>query len=166
MEFTVTQREAQPYVAIPATATLEEWGRVNALFPEILAHVSQNGHQIVGPPFIRYWTIGDHERPSRVQVGVPIARGVPCMDRILSGTIPAGRYATATHTGHPDDLFEIESQLVKWMESKGLTPATHPEDGGVRWDGRFQFFPTDPREEPDPTKWKIEVAVLLTGDAG
>ncbi len=34
-------------------------------------------------------------------------------------------------------------------------------DGQWRWAGRFEFYLTDPNEEPDPNKWEIDLAWKL-----
>lgn len=44
--------------------------------------------------------------------------------------------------------------------------AQHTRNEEVVWDGRFEFYPTDPAVEPDPERWEIEVAYLLASDAG
>lgn len=157
----IVARVTQPYVAIPAQASLSEWGEVTVLVGEVLGWVAQRGLEIAGPPFFRYWTIGDHTRPFRLAVGVPLLQAVPCEGRIVSGAIPAGRYATAVHRGHPDTLMRTIRTLDEWMERNDLRPRQEHSDGATTWSGRFEFYRTDPKVEPDLERWEIELAYLL-----
>lgn len=99
-------------------------------------------------------------------MGAPIHREVSGDGRVKAGRVPAGSYATVVHVGHPDRLEESLDRLEGWIEDRGLKVAQHTRNGEVVWDGRFEFYPTDPAVEPDPERWEIEVAYLLASDNG
>lgn len=157
----ISNRRSQPYVAIPVRASLSEWGKATALVAEVLAWIAERDLGLAGPPFFRYWTLGDHVTPFRLAVGAPVQRPVPCEGRIVSGEIPAGRYATAIHRGHPDRLISTIRELDEWLERERLRPRLGSVEGETTWIGRFEFYRTDPKEEPDLENWEIEVAYLL-----
>lgn len=117
-------------------------------------------------PFFRYWT---HRRP-----GQALPTRSRCPDR-------AGSLRRRTHEGGPGSHRllryggpcrasrsnpRITGSAGGWIEDRGLKVAQHTWNGQVVWDGRFEFYPTDPSVEPDPEPWEIEVAYLLASDAG
>lgn len=157
----IVDRPAQPYAAIPVRASLSEWGKVTTLVGEVLGWISAHGLELAGPPFFRYWTIGDHARPFSLAVGAPLDRAVPCEGSVVSGQIPAGKYATAIHRGHPDRLTSTLEALDQWLTREGIRPRHEVIDGEMNWSGRFEFYRTDPATEPDLERWEIEVAYLL-----
>jgi len=157
----IVERSAQPYVAIPVHASFSEWGKATALVGEVLGWIAERGLELAGPPFFRYWVLGDDVKPFRLAVGAPVTRSVPCEGRIVSGEIPAGRYATVIHHGHPDRMTETLRVLDEWLEQENLRPRLDTTDGETTWAGRFEFYRTDPQVEPDLERWETEVAYLL-----
>jgi effector-binding domain-containing protein len=160
IEPNLEHRAEQPYVAIPVEVTLREWGRANALVPEIFEWLGRNGLELAGPPFFRYWVIGDMDTEFSLEVGVPVARPVDGDGRVIAGSIPAGTYVPYVHHGHPDKLFETQEALESWAKSNGNEWQNRVEDGAEVWRGRFLFFLTNPEVEPDLNNWETEIAFL------
>lgn len=159
---TVRERPEHPYVAIGAEANLQEWGPVTALVGEVPGPAAGPG--VGGAPVL---SLLDHRRRSASNwKWVPIHREVSGGGRVKAGRVPAGSYATVVHVGHPDRLEESLDRLEGWIEDRGLKVAQHTRNGEVVWDGRFEFYPTDPAVEPDPERWEIEVAYLLASENG
>jgi effector-binding domain-containing protein len=100
----VEVRAEQPYVAIPIKVTLKEWSRANALLGEVIEWLGQNGVALAGPPFFRYWKIGNMDDEFDLEVGIPVGSPVSGDGRVIAGSIPGGSYATLVHTEHPDRL--------------------------------------------------------------
>ena len=84
-------------------------------------------------------------------------------DHVVSGVLPAGRYATVTHVGHPSELMEVTKALLEWAAAQGLTWDVSAADGGERWGSRLEIYLTDPGEEPDMSKWQTQLAFRLAG---
>jgi effector-binding domain-containing protein len=83
---------------------------------------------------------------------------------VRSGVLPAGRYATVTHLGHPDQLIDATAALLDWAAEQGLQWDMSETDDGQRWGGcRLEVYNTDPAEEPDMNKWETELAFRLAG---
>jgi effector-binding domain-containing protein len=80
---------------------------------------------------------------------------------IRAGVLPAGRYVTVTHIGHPDELMEATRELLAWADGQGLTfdRADSPNDDA--WVSRLEIYKSDPAEEPDMSKWETELAFKL-----
>lgn len=157
-------REAQSCVYIPISVPFSGWGKANALVPEILAWMGKHGVTPAGPLFYRYAVIGDmKEEPFDLEIGFPVANGTEGDDRVLVGEIQAGIYAVSTHTGHPDGLFDTCVELLEWGEREGVQWDTRPEHGRTAWEGRYEFYHSNPDEVPDMNDWQTEVAFLTRG---
>lgn len=155
----ITERPAQPYVAIAASVTMATLGtEVPPLNGEVFAWLAAKGIAPAGPPFWRY-TMVDMEHSLEVEAGVPVASPVAGDDgRVLAGVLPAGRYVTMRHVGPPDSLAGATGELLSWASSKGLTFDTD----GTTWGCRLEIYLTDPATQPDMTKWETELSFRLT----
>jgi effector-binding domain-containing protein len=157
----VTQRAKQPYLAIRTTATMDNLGEVAPpLHPELFGWLGAHGIEPAGEPFWKYNVI-DMARSLEIEVGVPIAAVVDGDDRVLAGVLPAGRYATVEHTGHPADLINATASLLDWAANQGLKWDKTETADGEKWRSRLEIYHTDPREEPDMNKWQTQLAFRL-----
>lgn len=103
------------------------------------------------------------ERQLEIEAGVPVEQPMSGDDRVLASTLPGGRYATLTHTGHPDELVSATAALLDWGAKQGLSWDRSDESDGEHWGSRLEFYLTDPDAEPDMTKWETELAFRLDG---
>ena len=92
---------------------------------------------------------------------MPVAAAVDGDGQVVSGVLPAGRYATLTHEGHPSELAGVTTALLDWAAGEGLSWDMSPEGSGERWGARLENYLTDPRQEPDMSKWLTELAFRL-----
>ena len=152
------QRAEQPYAAIAITATLREWGSVNALVPEVYGWLAERNIPPAGALFYRHRVVGGLDEKFEVEVGVPVAGPVDGDGRVSAGAKPAGRYAVRVHHGHPDDVARTHLELVDWATGQGQPPV---RDGEV-WVGMFESYLTNPDDEPDPARWETELSYLVT----
>jgi effector-binding domain-containing protein len=113
-----------------------------------------------GAPFWKYNVI-DMAAKLEIEAGAPVAAAVVGDDRVVTGVLPAGRYATLTHVGHPSELVAATGALLDWAAAQGLTFDVTPGDDGERWACRLENYLTDPRQEPDMSKWVTELAFKL-----
>jgi effector-binding domain-containing protein len=163
-EPTVELRTEQPYVAIPIQVTLKDWAQTTVLLPEIYDWLNKKDIEPSGEPFYRYWCIGSEDAEFSLEVGVPIARMVAGDERVVASFIPGGSYAIAVHQGHPDQLEISLKQLEEWTKKEELDIDKRWEADDEIWNGRFEYYLTDPELEPDLHKWQIEIAFLLMQD--
>jgi effector-binding domain-containing protein len=115
-----------------------------------------------GAPFIRYLTT-DMSRKLDIEVGWPVASPVDGDERIVTGTIPAGRYAVMIYTGsfRGKGLYKATSVLLSWAEENQISWQKSEIDGVEWWAARFEHYLTDPVEVPDPAKWETELAFMI-----
>ena len=112
------------------------------------------------PEFFRYNVI-DMMRELEIDVGVPVAAVVDGDGRVISGMVPAGKYATLTHVGSPHELVGATKTLLDWADAQGLRWDMSPGDNGERWAGWLEIYLTDPSQEPDMSKWRTQLAFRL-----
>ena len=156
----IVTRAAQPYAAIRARVTMADLGTLGARFGEVFAWLGARGLEPAGAPFWRYNVI-DMARKLEVDVAVPVAAAVDGDGRVVSGVLPAGRYATLTHVGHPSELYVVTGSLLDWAAAQGLTWDMSPGEDGERWGATVETYLTDPEVEPDMSKWVTQLAFRL-----
>jgi effector-binding domain-containing protein len=159
----IEQRPDQPYVAISALVTMQTVGTVlPGLMPEVFGWLGKRGGTPAGAPFWKYNLI-DMERQLEVEVGVPVGEPMAGDDQVLAGVLPAGKYATLRHVGHPAGLLDATRALLDWAAQQGLSWDVTETAAGERWGARLEIYQTDPAQEPDMDKWETELAFRLAG---
>ena len=163
-EPTITERREQPYVAIMAKVTMQNLGEVvPPLNQEVFGWLAAHGGEPSGPPFWKY-NVVDMERGLEVEAGVTTTQPVPGDDRVHAGVLPAGRYATLHHVGHPMTLMDATGRLLRWADAQGLKWDVSQSAEGERWAARLELYLTDPREQPDMNAWETVLAFRLADD--
>jgi effector-binding domain-containing protein len=161
IEPTIIHRAEQPYVAVRGSVTMQTFGLIADRLGEVIGWLAGQGIDLAGAPFFRY-TLIDMQAQLEVEAGVPVAGELAREGDIFSGVLPAGRYVTVTHVGHPDELVGVTGELLAWAAEQGLSWDMTGTDAGERWGCRLEILKTDPRVEPDMTKWETELAFRLT----
>ena len=157
----IVERTAQPYVAVKTLVPMEKLGEVvPPLNGEVFGWLAAKGVAPAGPPFWKYNLI-DMQRCLEIEAGVTVAQPVDADDRVVSGTLPGGRYASLHHTGHPSALMAATASLLDWANAQGLKWDRSETPDGERWASRLELYLTDPQVEPDMNKWETELAFRL-----
>jgi len=160
----IVTRTEQPYVAIRGHVSMAEIGAFAARTGDVFAWLGARDLAPAGPPFLKYNVI-DMSHKLEIETGVPVAalvdRGDGADGEVISGVLPAGRYATLTHIGHPSELMGATKALLDWAAGQGLTWDMSPGAAGDRWGSRLEIYLTDPRQEPDMSKWVTQLAFRL-----
>ena len=156
----IVTRSEQPYVAVRARVSMAELGGLGERLGEVFGWLGARGLVPAGAPFFKYNVI-DMMRELEVEAGVPVTAAVDGDDHVAAGVLPAGRYATVTHVGHPSELMEVTRALLDWAAGQGLRWDVSQADGGERWGGRLEIYLTDPGQEPDMSKWETQLAFRL-----
>lgn len=156
----ITERAAQPYVAIRTAVTMQQLPGLTDRIGEVSGWLAQRGIAPAGPPFLRYNVI-DMERLLDVEAGFPVTAAVEGDGRVIAGVLPAGRYATAIHAGHFDGLIGAVRSLLQWADAQGLEWDMSSASDGEHWGCRLEIYLTDPGEQPDPAEWRTQLAFRL-----
>ncbi len=145
-EFGTRQLDAQHYLGIRMTTTIDEIGGVmGPLFGELYGFIQQSGQAPAGMPFTVYHSMDGTNL--EIECGMPVASSMAGTDRIQAGELPSGTMATVTHVGPYDSLPHTWAALMEWIVSKGLLGA------GAPW----EVYVTDPGSEPDQSKWRTDI---------
>ena len=160
VEPVIAQRTAQPYVAIRRLVTMQTIPEIADRIPDVFGWLGARGVAPAGAPFLKYNVI-DMERELEVEAGVPVEEPVAADESVLAGVLPAGRYVTLTHRGHPDQLIDVTAALLAWAEQRGLVWDAVDTEAGQRWGCRLESYHTDPAEESDMNKWETELSFRL-----
>jgi effector-binding domain-containing protein len=157
----IVDRPAQPYVSITARVAMSDLGTIlPQLHPEVGQWLREHGIRPSGAPFWKYDVI-DMSGTMEVEVGAPIAEAATGDERVRSSVIPAGRFVTATFTGHPMGLEGATAQLLDWAVHNKLAWDVSETDVGDVWGARLEIYETDPTVEPDMSNWVTTLAFRL-----
>jgi effector-binding domain-containing protein len=162
MPIHLEHRAAQPYAAVRLKVPIPFGKTLGPAWGEVGAWLSRQGIQPAGAPFIRYLTT-DMSTELDLEVGLPVAAAASSEGAITAGVLPAGKYAVLMYAGpyKGKGLFKATVALLEWARQNGLTWKTRTIDQVEWWEGRLEWYLTDPEAEPDPKKWQTELAFLV-----
>ena len=160
MEPTIVHRSEQLYVGRRESITMTEFARVADHLPQMFGSLAERGVAVTGAPFFRYRVI-DMSAELVVDAGIPVATPPPVEEPTFVDALPAGRYATITHIGHPDELMAVTGRLLDWAQREGLTWDVTPTPSGEIWGCRVEQLMTNPADEPDMHKWETVLLFRL-----
>ncbi len=159
----VVEKEAVPYLAIEASVLMDQLGKVGpGLHSELFDWCQANGVTPAGGPFFRYKVI-DMAGLLRMEFGTAITQPVPGSDRIISGLLPAGRYAQISYTGPYDNLYDVNAVLIGWAKERGISWDAAETPEGEAFACRLETYETDELAEPDPSKWVTTLSIKTAG---
>lgn len=92
-----------------------------------------------------------------MEVGAPVAQRQTGEGEIVAGVLPAGRYASLTHIGHPDELVRVTGELLAWGEKHSIKWDAE----GNNWGCRLEVYKSNPEEVPDMNDWETELLFRL-----
>ncbi|UJQ94889.1 GyrI-like domain-containing protein [Mariluticola halotolerans] len=161
----IIERRAQPYIGMRGMVSMDGIPAMfDRAFPLLFKWMEENGIAPVGAAFCKYNLI-DMEGELELEVGVPVATAQTGEGDVVAGILPAGRYATITHTGPYDQLMDVNAVLIGWAKETGVIWDAEETDKGDRFVCRLEIYETDPGEEPDPSRWITEVTIRIADRA-
>jgi effector-binding domain-containing protein len=137
-------------------ATLDSEG--GAILGQVLESLARHGIAETGPAFFRYDVI-DMEGVMAMSFGAQVAPGTTAPDGLVTETLPAGRYVTLTHHGHPDELYDVTVMLMLWAKVRGHIWDMEETPQGDRFAARMEFYHNGPETPPDD--WTTEIRIRL-----
>lgn len=156
-------RPDQPYVGIRTQVPMRKLGpAIEQHTDEVFAWLGEHGVAPAGAPFVRYHVI-DMRGSMDIELGVPVASAVEGDDKVSTGVLPAGRYASLVYTDISHGI-EGNKTLLEWGAAQGLRWDRWDDPNGDAFGGRYESFLTNPEDEPDTAKWDTEVAIRLADE--
>ena len=156
----IVERGEQPYVGRRETITMTEFAQVADHLPVMFSRLAEHGVPVGGPPFFRYRVI-EMSADLVVEAGIPVNGPVEAVPPMFVESLPAGRYATLTHVGHPDELMGVTAKLLDWARERGLAWDMQPTPTGEVWACRLEVLITNPAQQPDMHKWETVLLFKL-----
>jgi len=158
------QRKEQIYAAIRTAVPIPFGKYLPPLWAEVDLWLRRQGIPLTssGPALIRYLTTVMSKKLD-IDVGFTIDKAIPGNNRIIVDALPAGQYATLLYTGpfKGKGIYKATVALLDWANANHIVWNTSIKDRVEWWNGRVEFYLTDPAKEPDPKKYQTELAFLV-----
>jgi effector-binding domain-containing protein len=156
------RRKKQHYVAIRMAVPIPFGKYLQPAWDEVYDWLKGKEIKPSGPAIIRYLTT-DMSKELDIDVGFTLDKAVKGNDRIVADFLPAGRYATLMYTGpyKGKGIFKATVALLEWAKKNKIKWNTSKKNGVEWWNGRTEFYFSDPATEKDPKKFKAELAFLV-----
>jgi len=152
----IVELAERPYVALRGTVPMDGISAFADRMHEVIGWLAAREIAPNDAPFFRYEEI-DMDAGLVMEIGFPVDDVHAGEGEIVTGVLPAGRYATATHHGHPEGLMNATRELLEWAEAEGL----EWDVDGDKWASRLEIYRSDPREVPDMADWDTELQFKL-----
>lgn len=158
----IETRPEQPYASIRTQVTMQELssGIIPQLHDEVMSWLKAQGISPSGTPILRYNVINMAGKLD-LEMAWPVAQPIKGDERVISSSLPAGRYGVILYTGPYDGLMNANRILIEWARDNGIKWDNWQDGSGDVFASRYENYITDPGDEPDPTKWQTEVAIKL-----
>ena len=154
----ISHRAAQPYAAIRMQVAIPFGELLVPAWDKVYGWLAAQG-VAGGASIIRYLTT-DMSTKLDIEVGALIDKLIPGNEEIITGTIPAGQFATLLYTGpyEGDGVYQANVAIVEWARQNNVVWKTTHIDGVEWWDARLEIYLSDPDKEHDPEKYQTELA--------
>ncbi len=116
--------------------------------------IGPDGVTVAGAPYGRFR--GMPSDPIDVEAGIPVTEPAESSDDIIAGVLPATDAVEATHVGSYDTLQETYGEIIQWMTEHSIVPAYES----------WEFYLTDPMQEPDQSKWHTKIVWPIAAENG
>jgi effector-binding domain-containing protein len=136
-------RELSPQPAVVEVTVIDAAGipaAVDSGFPRLFGRLADLGVEPAGPPYIRYLRTGAE---MELELGIPVGP-----DAGQSTGLPGGRVAVLRHVGPFSGLRDACERLQEWAGERAAGPF-------------WESYLTNPREEPDSSRWITEIFLPL-----
>jgi len=117
-------------------------------FGRLMAYLQARNITSSGAPFSFYPAVEPDENGEwEVVTGMPVDSEITAEGDVVPFDLPAGNVAVATHLGPYETLETTYKDMSEWMKEHRLAPA----------DMMWEYYFTDPKLEPDQSKWRTDV---------
>ncbi len=152
---------AQPYISMAMVIGKAQWHLTAKAIQDLSAWIVQKKVTVTGSLFYRYRTVSNDHHMTELEVGFPVSKEVDGDDRVTSGLIPQGTYATTLHCGSRTELHHSYDALQLWSHEQGLQWMAEPTDKGTIWPGRFDFCLDQPAIGTHRDHKRIAIAIMV-----
>tara|TARA_R110000751_G_scaffold272764_1_gene373064 strand:- start:84559 stop:85053 length:495 start_codon:yes stop_codon:yes gene_type:complete len=155
----VVEYAARPYVALRRQVVMPIGKDATETMDQLIREIEAQEIQGTGAAIFKYNIVKMPEL--EMEFGFEIQMAQTTTGELMSGILPAGRYAELTYMGPYSYLTKVNGTLIDWSRQNGLEFDMHPDADGDHFVSRVEFYPNGPQDEPDPDKLKTIVAIKL-----
>jgi hypothetical protein len=157
----IEHRPKQNYVGIRTQVSLQDLGSgiIPQLHSEVMGWLKSQDMEPSGASFIRYHVVNMPDYLD-IELAWPVAQPVTGSGRVQAGVLPEGQYAFLIYTDVSKGT-EGTGVLIDWAEANGIQWDRWDDEKGDGFRARYETFLTEPDDEPDQSKWEVEVAIKL-----
>jgi AraC family transcriptional regulator len=149
-QFEIREVEPKTTMSIRTAAPVPEIGpKMMQILQEVIGYVMMSGGEMAGHPYSLYHSFDIDS--VEFEGGMPVAAAMEETETIKVSGIPGGKAAFALHVGPYEKLEETWKALEAWLD----------ESDHERADLCWEYYLSNPVEEPDPAQWKTELYWLL-----
>lgn len=152
----IVELAERPYVALRGKVAMNGIGAFADRMREVVDWLAAREIAPNDAPFFKYDVV-DMESGLVLEIGFPVDDLHHGEGEIVTGVLPAGRYASAEYHGHPDGLMAATRDLLAWADEQGL----EWDADGDNWTARLEIYKSDPREVPNMDDWDTELQFKL-----
>jgi len=158
----IERRKKQHYVAIRMAVPIPFGKYLQPGWDEVYEWMMHREIKPAGPAIIRYLTT-DMSKELDIDVGFTVDKAVKGDQRVIADVLPAGKYATLLYTGpyKGKGIFKATVALLEWAKENKVKWSKTKKKGVEWWNGRTEFYFSNPATEKDPAKFKTELAFLV-----
>jgi effector-binding domain-containing protein len=158
----IMRRKKKNYVAIRMAVPIPFGKYLQPAWDEVYDWLKSNDIKPASPAIIRYLTT-DMSKEIDIDVGFTVDQAVKGSDRITADFLPAGKYATLLYTGpyKGKGVFKATVALLEWAKENKVKWDTSKKKGVEWWNGRTEFYLSDPTTEKDSTKFQTELVFKI-----
>jgi effector-binding domain-containing protein len=153
----IEYREEKLYMGIRTVAPFKGmFAEVDKLIKELRKWVKQHDIADEGPFFLRYHVI-DMNGPMDIEVGFMVSEYFPSDERVKSGVLPSGNYATLTYSGSG---LAGNKALIGWAKDNGVAWDRWDDPAGDGFRCRYEAFLIAPNLQPRKTQ-NVNLAIKI-----
>jgi effector-binding domain-containing protein len=152
-------RPAQRYAAIRTALPIPFGSSLAPLWKEVEQWLVGRGAGSMGPALIRYLTT-DMSSKLDMDIGFVIEQALKGDGRVITEVLPAGRYAVLDYTGpyRGKGIYKANVAIIGWARANQVVWDTSIKNNVEWWNGRIEFYLSDPAKETNTKKYRAELA--------
>ncbi len=149
-EISVKEFPGQLSMAIIDSTSMEEMGtKIGNAYREVAEHLSKKGIQFAGQPYLKYLSDFDPEKKVVFEAGFPVTNQIEKSGRIIPSELKQSKTVTTTHFGAYEAMDLTYNALMQYIQENNLVISGNS----------FEIYITDPKNEPDTSKWETEIYI-------
>ncbi len=155
-------RQEQRYAAVRMAVPIPFGSYLGPAWKQVNQWLEEKGVESTGPAIIRYLTT-DMSKQLDIEVGFTIEQELPGDGKVITDLLPEGEYATLLYTGpyKGKGVYKATVALLEWAKENQIEWDTSVKNDAEWWNGRVEFYLSDPDKETDTKKYRTELAFLV-----